>query len=511
MTVSNNYAPDVSNGNGATVVYTGNWKVFNASFFRLIYQDIATGVQTPKTLGVDYTLTFDPNSPGYSITLTAPAGVTNQVIRARQIDLTQTTPYRTSKGFQGNNEETSFDKLTSITQDIQEQVGRSLKFPVGATAIGALPVPVDQAVLTWSGVNGTLINGPTVGQIANAATNATTATAAASAAINAQAAAEAAANGMKWRPTVRAATTAALPACTYANGASGIGATLTGNANGALAAQDAIALIVGQDLLVKNQAAPLQNGVYRLTQLGDAGTPFILTRRTDADTWAELEGQVIVSEEGGTQADTPFICTVDLGGTVGVTAITWTVFPVALIDGTVTNAKLANMLANTIKSNSTGATAAPSDLAIAANTFPARASTGNLAAKPIDDGTLDVLANGAWITTFVPTITSESGAFTSVNASCRYKQIGKIVFVEIRINVVTAGTAATGILATLPVACNAAGVYNVTARENAITGFAMTGTIGNISVNQVQLRKYDSTYLGASGAVIIATGIYEAA
>lgn len=84
------------------------------------------------------------------------------------------------------------------------------------------------------------------------------------------------------KDAVRVATTAALPAVTYDNGVLGVGATLTADANGALPSQDGVALSAGQRILVKNQAAALQNGIYVVTDLGSAGTPFILTRATDA-------------------------------------------------------------------------------------------------------------------------------------------------------------------------------------------------------------------------------------
>jgi hypothetical protein len=54
---------------------------------------------------------------------------------------------------------------------------------------------------------------------------------------------------LDWKNSVRAATTAALPANTRT------GNRLTGVGNGALAAQDGVALALNEELLVKNEAA----------------------------------------------------------------------------------------------------------------------------------------------------------------------------------------------------------------------------------------------------------------
>lgn len=96
-----------------------------------------------------------------------------------------------------------------------------------------------------------------------------------------------------------AATTAALAGTpTYNNGTAGVGATLTRTGNGALPNQDAINLIVGERLLVKNQATQLQNGIYSVTVKGDASNPYVLTRTTDSDQTSELDGQIASPARG---------------------------------------------------------------------------------------------------------------------------------------------------------------------------------------------------------------------
>lgn len=102
--------------------------------------------------------------------------------------------------------------------------------------------------------------------------------------------------GRTWKDPVDAATTAALPSLTYSSGAG----TLTATANGALPAQDGVTLAVGDDLLVKDQASTFQNGVYTVTQVGDGTNPFILTRRADSSTAAELSDATTIIQGGTT-------------------------------------------------------------------------------------------------------------------------------------------------------------------------------------------------------------------
>ena len=95
--------------------------------------------------------------------------------------------------------------------------------------------------------------------------------------------------GLNWHDSVAFATAAALPASTYANGTLGVGATLTGNANGRLTV-DGSAQTTGKSILVKDQATATQNGIYTITEQGSVSTPFVLTRRTDSNN--SIPGQV---------------------------------------------------------------------------------------------------------------------------------------------------------------------------------------------------------------------------
>lgn len=127
-------------------------------------------------------------------------------------------------------------------------------------------------------------------------------------------AAQAAAAGMKWRPDVKVATTANI--------------TLSGTQT-----IDGVAVIAGDRVLVKNQTTTSQNGVYVVA----AGA---WSRATDADTWNELISQVVSVQQGTLNADLIFICTVDSGGTIGSTAVTWVSINLPLQDNEVTTNKI---------------------------------------------------------------------------------------------------------------------------------------------------------------------------
>ena len=116
------------------------------------------------------------------------------------------------------------------------------------------------------------------------------------------------ANGLDVKDSVRVATTGALPAVTYNNGAG----TLTANANGALSI-DGVTLSTNDRVLVKDQggvASHVENGIYKVTSTGGAGSNFVLTRAPDADTAAELTGGTFFFvEEGTANADNGYVAT----------------------------------------------------------------------------------------------------------------------------------------------------------------------------------------------------------
>ena len=152
--------------------------------------------------------------------------------------------------------------------------------------------------------------------------------------------ADAIASGIHFHEAVNLATTAALPANTYNNGTSGVGATLTGNANGALSV-DSTLTIVAERILVKNEANGSRNGVYTVTQVGSAGTPYILTRATDFDSVGTGvdqidEGDFFLVTSGTANVNTAWVQQTPPPITIGTTAIVFQQFsaPITYTAGT---------------------------------------------------------------------------------------------------------------------------------------------------------------------------------
>lgn len=122
-----------------------------------------------------------------------------------------------------------------------------------------------------------------------------------------------------WKQSVRFATTAALPASTRASN------VRTANANGAFPTVDGVTAIVGDRFLDKNHATSADRGYWEITDLGSAGTPWVITRTSDANTDAEVTtGMACVVEEGTANKGHVFILTTANPITVNTTGLTFT-------------------------------------------------------------------------------------------------------------------------------------------------------------------------------------------
>jgi hypothetical protein len=84
------------------------------------------------------------------------------------------------------------------------------------------------------------------------------------------------------KTSVRLASTTALTA-TYSNGVNGVGATLTNSGAMALLSLDGVTVVIGDRVLIKDQASSVQNGIYVVTLAGGGAQNWVLTRTKDYD------------------------------------------------------------------------------------------------------------------------------------------------------------------------------------------------------------------------------------
>jgi hypothetical protein len=134
---------------------------------------------------------------------------------------------------------------------------------------------------------------------------------------------DAARSGLDVKDSVRVATVAGLPAFTFATN------TLTATANGALPTIDGVTLVQNDRLLVKDETTTnaKYNGIYVVTDLGAAGSPFVLTRAADADSNLEVTaGMFTFVEEGTANADSGWVLTTNNPITLNTTDLSFAQF-----------------------------------------------------------------------------------------------------------------------------------------------------------------------------------------
>ena len=154
MTVSNTTLRNQYQGNGVqtefqlTIAALTEANQSGGSFttIEVIITD-ANGVETVKTEDVDYTVALNADRTGTVTFTTAPAS-TETITFLSKIPQTQTTDYiniGTGK-FPADSHEGTVDKLTLISQELQEKIDRSILLPSSSTLTNVnIPVSVANA------------------------------------------------------------------------------------------------------------------------------------------------------------------------------------------------------------------------------------------------------------------------------------------------------------------------------------------------------------------------------
>lgn len=224
---------------------------------------------------------------------------------------------------------------------------------------------------------------------------------------------------------------------------------------------DGVVLSLTDRILLKDQAAPAENGIYIVT----AGTP---TRSLDMDTWAEVVGAFTFVEEGTANASSGWVSTAAPGGTIGVTAITFVQFSQA---GSITAGIALTKTGNTLDVN-------------------------------VDNSTIDVSSNNLEV---------KAGGITNtqINASAAiaYSKLAltnSIVNADVNSAAAIAVTKLAALTANRAVATDASGFLTVSATTDAELAF-VNGVTSSIQT-QLNAKQATGNYITALTGDVTASG-----
>lgn len=136
--------------NGSTVAFTFDFPIVETSDLVVIHRVTSTGVETVLTETTHYVVSATNNdySSGGTVTMetTYASGITLTIIR--DVPKSQSADFEDSKVLRLEDLEAAFDRLTLQVQDLEEELGRCLKFPCTETNDPELDNSVDRASTT---------------------------------------------------------------------------------------------------------------------------------------------------------------------------------------------------------------------------------------------------------------------------------------------------------------------------------------------------------------------------
>ena len=313
--------------------------------------------------------------------------------------------------------------------------------------------------------------------------------------------------GLNVKNEVQAATAATLPSNTYNNGTSGVGATLTATTNGALVV-DGYTVLLNDRILVKNESPATNNGIYLVTQTGDALTPYILTRTSDADTGPNLSHAFVLVTGGNTFSGTSWTMNVIGPIVIGFTSITWAQFATAgaytanlglTLSGTEFNANTDGTTTYIDGSNNVAVKSSTTSGQVLLSQGSASAAWGavNLGSSDAVTGTLLVGNGGTGQVSF----TTNGILYGNSTSGLQVTSAGT------QYNVLVAGSSSVPTFGTVNLASSDAVGSSILPLANGGSNAALTASAGSIVYSTSSALAFNA--VGTSGYVLLSGGTGE--
>jgi len=328
-------------------------------------------------------------------------------------------------------------------------------------------------------------------------------------------------SGLDFKDSVRVATTATLTATAAGAGST---RTLTNSGTQVALAIDSINLAVGNRVLVKDQTAGENNGIYTVTTVGDGSSNWVLTRAVDADSSSEVtSGMFVFVEEGTVNGNNGYVLTTDQPITLDTTPLSFTQFSGAgqivagagltktgnQIDVGAGNGITVNAdniaLATTVAGNGLTYTDGVLDVVGTANRISVTTDAIDIASTYVGQTsitTLGTVTTGTWQATII----SPTYGGTGVNNGTKTITLGGNLTTSGAFDTTLTVTAATNVtLPTTGTLATLAGTEtftNKTLTSPTITG----GSINNTPIGATTRNTGAFTTLAANGAVTFTAG-----